>query len=322
MCGLDARTYWEVIIHPSHFVEQFADFIIQKTSCAIEYLEVSTELNPFAIIYDDCSWRSVGFAIENAKVGIQKTQIVSRIDTHKIDIDAFIESLKDFAHLLTTRMQEQVGFCFHIEEKSNHDWMAMYKESVEPLECAGFYIRPSWKESVETYRKLDREIIIDPALAFGSGHHASTFMCLEILSTIDLKDKTLLDVGCGSGILGIAAKKFGADVYACDTDELAVQESYKNALLNNVYFNAIWQGSVTQSPLHTPRQYNVIVANIVAFVLKLLHDDFKVKCAKGGFLILSGILDKYKFDIMETFSDFNVLEVHSREEWIAIKLTL
>ena len=121
-------------------------------------------------------------------------------------------------------------------------------------------------------------------------------MCLDFLSQMDLRGKTLLDVGCGSGILGIAACKVGAEVYACDTDETAAHECQKNAILNNVRFKNVWQGSIAQSPSDTPKHYDVIVANIIAFVVKLLHNDFKTKCAKNGLLILSGILDEYKFD--------------------------
>lgn len=69
-------------------------------------------------------------------------------------------------------------------------------------------------------------------------------------------------------------------------------------------------------------QYDVIMANIVPFVLNLLHDDLKAKCRKNGLLILSGILDEYKFDIIKSFNDFNVLETRCKDEWVALKLTL
>lgn len=322
---LDKQTYWEIIIHPSNFLELFADFITEKTSSAIEYLDISIESNPFAIMYEDHLWQSVGFDIWQAKQSTQTIQIISRIDSNIIDIQAFLHSLREFASILSQTMQDKVGFCYHIEEKSNCDWIKAYEDSIEPVLCGRFYIRPLWKESAlkDNNQTNDyKEIIINPALAFGSGHHASTSMCLDFLSQMDLRGKTLLDVGCGSGILGIAACKVGAEVYACDTDETATQECQKNAILNNVHFKNVWQGSIAQSPSDTPKHYDVIVANIIAFVVKLLHNDFKTKCAKNGLLILSGILDEYKFDIIKAFDDFNVLETRSKDGWVALKLTL
>ena len=323
---MDKQTYWEIIVHPSDFLEQFADFIIEKTFGAIEYLDISLPSNPFAIVYEDHLWQSAGFDITQAKQSHQTTQIIARIDTDKIDIQDFLASLNYFASTLSQVTSNAVGFCYHIAEKQNYDWIKAYEDSIEPVQCGRFYIRPLWRESIRAsqahYNGASyEEIIINPALAFGSGHHASTAMCLDFLSRIDLKGKTLLDVGCGSGILGIAACKLGAKVYACDTDELAVQESQKNVALNDVCFQGLWQGSIAQAPLDTPRQYDVIVANIVAFVVKLLYEDFKAKCAKNGLLILSGILDEYKFDIISSFNDFNVQEVQSKEGWVALRLT-
>lgn len=86
---LDKQTYWEIIIHPSNFLELFADFITEKTSSAIEYLDISIESNPFAIMYEDHLWQSVGFDIWQAKQSTQTTQIISRIDSNIIDIQAF-----------------------------------------------------------------------------------------------------------------------------------------------------------------------------------------------------------------------------------------
>ncbi|TLD87111.1 MULTISPECIES: 50S ribosomal protein L11 methyltransferase [Helicobacter] len=342
---VDKQTYFEIIIHPNDFLEQFAEFVISTTSVAIEYLDISLVSNPFAITYEDCSWQSAGFSITEAKASKQNTQIITRLDYLDAEgIQAFLQTLREFSSMLAHNTQQDIGFCYHIEEKSNCDWIKAYEDSIEPVICGGFYIRPLWKESiiqdakninideilkdhiahttgvVDSHQNL-REIIINPALAFGSGHHASTAMCLEFLSEMDLEGKTLLDVGCGSGILSIAACKLGAKVYACDTDEFATQECHKNATLNDVALQGLWQGSIAQAPLHTPKQYDVIVANIVAFIVKLLHNDFKAKCAKNGVLILSGILDEYKFDIIDSFSSFEVLEVRSKDGWIALKLT-
>lgn len=317
---MDKQTYWEIIIHPSDFLDQFTDFIIQKTSCAIEFFDILPTPSHFAIIYDDASWQSVlGFDILKAKKSKQPTQIVSRIASNEINIQDFLESLQHFALMLAQNTQDSVGFCYHIEEKFNYDWIKAYQDSIEPVQCGRFYIRPSWEQEVkESYD----EIIINPAFAFGSGHHASTAMCLEFLSEMNIQGKTLLDVGCGSGILSIASCKLGAQVYACDTDENAIKECNKNILLNGVMLNALWQGSIADSPIDSPQKYDVIVANIVAFIVKVLHNDFRTKLAKNGVLILSGILDEYKFDIIKAFNDFDMLDTCCKDGWVALKLTL
>lgn len=333
MNGLDNQTYWEIIIHPSHYLEQFADFITEKTSCAIEYLDISLISNPFAISYNEDSWESVGgFSISQAKAlsqgnnNAQSIQIIIRL-TDDFDISSLLESLQVYALNLSAIFEKSVGFCYHIEKQANCDWIKAYQDSIQPISSGIFYIRPpwhlSWCESKDPESsQIKHEIIINPALAFGSGHHASTTMCLEFLSQLDLRNKTLLDVGCGSGILSIAGHKLGAKVYACDTDENAVLETHKNAKLNNATLCDIWQGSITQTPQDSPTTYDVITANIIAFVVKLLHNNFKAKLAKNGVLILSGILDEYKSDIMQTFSDFKVLESRHQDEWVALKLTL
>ncbi|TLD81632.1 50S ribosomal protein L11 methyltransferase [Helicobacter sp. MIT 05-5293] len=333
MQGLEQQTYWEIIIYPNAFLDAFSNFLIDQTSCAIEYQDLSDQLSPFYISYEDTSWQSFhNFNITQAKQCPQTTQIILRIPSSVNDTDhsaydpkihALIESLQNFTSALNEYTATQkddyptkVDFCYHIVQKHNHDWLQIYQDSIKPIECPPFYICPSWASSSPSHLQ---QIIIDPALAFGSGHHASTLMCLEFLSAINLKNKNVLDVGCGSGILSIAASKLGAKVFACDTDELAIQETQKNAHNNHISLESLWLGSIQESP-DTPSHYDVIVANIVAFVVKLLHNDFKAKLKKNGILILSGILDEYKSDIIATFNDFTLSEIHQKDEWIALKL--
>lgn len=336
MQGLEQQTYWEIIVHPNTLLDTFSNFLVDQTSCAIEYQELSDQLSPFCISYEDTSWQSFyDFDITQAKQCPQTTQIILRIpssnDTHHLTYDpkihSLIESLQNFASTLNEYIREttqkddcpaKVDFCYHIAQKHNYDWLQIYQDSIKPIECPPFYICPSWASSSPSHLQ---QIIIDPALAFGSGHHASTLMCLEFLSTINLKNKNMLDVGCGSGILSIAATKLGARVYACDTDDLAIQETQKNAFNNHISLQSLWLGSIQESP-DTPSHYDVIVANIVAFVVKLLHNDFKAKLKKNGILILSGILDEYKSDIIATFNDFTLSEIRQKDEWIALKLIL
>jgi ribosomal protein L11 methyltransferase len=199
----------------------------------------------------------------------------------------------------------------HTKEK-NEDWISKYKTSIQPIEVGSFYIRPQWENPKDDHI----DIIINPALAFGSGHHESTYSCLQAINDYVTKNDTLLDVGCGSGILAIAAAKLGAKVDICDTDEIAVESARDNFTLNNVDFTESWIGSA----VHAKKQYDIVTANIIADVLMMIHKDLKNALKDGGILILSGIIDKYVDDVLDKFQDFETLQKIQNKEWYTLVL--
>ena len=214
---------------------------------------------------------------------------------------------KVFAEALSEKLGEPVHVGTSIETKENVDWIARYREGIRPVEVGDFYVYPSW----EAPKEGKRNIMIDPALAFGSGHHETTSSCLEAIGEYVKENDTLLDVGCGSGILGIAAAMLGAKVDACDTDPLAVENALKNFELNSRRVNEIWEGSAPG----TDKCYDVVVANIVADVLRMIARDLKMRTKPGGLLILSGILDTKEALIDEAFSDLELRETIVNNEW-------
>jgi ribosomal protein L11 methyltransferase len=196
------------------------------------------------------------------------------------------------------------------EEKENVDWIQAYQESVRPIEAGPFYIHPEWYAPKE-----DRiNILINPALAFGSGHHATTYSCLEAVGDYVQAGQEVLDVGCGSGILALAARKLGASVDLCDTDPLAVQSARENFALNGEEYREIWEGSAHK----TDRRYNVVIANIIADVLKAIAPQLKARMEKNSLLILSGILDKKEAIVTPAFSDLTLLERKQNDEWVTL----
>jgi len=196
------------------------------------------------------------------------------------------------------------------EEKENIDWIKAYQDSVQPIEAGEFYIHPQWHEAKEG--KIN--ILINPALAFGSGHHATTFSCLQAISKYVKDGDTLLDVGCGSGILALASTHKGAVVDLCDTDELAVDSSKENFELNNKEYNNIWVGSANK----TDKKYDVVVANIIADVLKMIASELISKLNSNSYLIVSGILDTKENIVTEAFSNLDIIERIKKDEWITI----
>lgn len=194
-------------------------------------------------------------------------------------------------------------------EKLSKDWVESYKRSIDPVVCGDFFVRASWHEADE--KLLD--LIIDPELVFGTGHHGTTCGALKLLCQSDLKYKTVLDVGSGSGILAIAAAKLGAIVSVCDTDAVAVEHSIKNAGLNSVEIESSWVGSADG----TDKEFDIVVANIVTDVLIAIRSDLIGRVKSGGKLILSGVLDRYEKRLTDAYKDLELQKVAKEGEWLS-----
>ena len=221
-------------------------------------------------------------------------------------LDGIMEQLKEYTQSLEELFGQKVELDIQKSKKANEDWIEKYKKSITPVEVGEFYIHPSWHEP----KKGKINIEIEPALAFGSGHHETTSGCLEAIGKYVKKGDRFLDVGCGSGILSIAAAKKGAVVDICDTDELAIQEAKKNFVLNETEFQNAWIGSAGQAQ----KKYDIVTANIVADVLRMIRQDLLGATKEGGVLILSGIIEKYREDILKSF-DLPLIEEIKKGEW-------
>ena len=218
--------------------------------------------------------------------------------------------VKDALVSLAGNLDKPVEMKYKLEEKENVDWIKTYQDSIKPIEAGKFYIFPSWYEPKENLINIK----IDPALAFGSGHHATTFSCLEAISSYVHTDDKIIDVGCGSGILGLACKKLGANVELCDTDPLSVESCKENFKLNEESYDKLWEGSIDK----TKDTYNIVIANIIADVLRFIAKDLKTACKEDGLLILSGILDKKEELVKESFKDLKLEKRTLKDEWVTL----
>ena len=268
------KTYNELQITPDYGYSYFVDFILSLSDEAIE------EVNHTIILRSEENLEMVLFGVE------------------------------EFAKKLSTALGQEIALETQLLVKENEDWIANYRNSVQPLHVGSFFVHPSWIE--DDKEKIN--IIIDPALAFGSGHHETTYGCLLLLQKYIQKSDTVLDVGCGSGILSIAARKLGAEVDLCDTDEQATSSAAENFALNHEKFNRIWTGSVQKRE----QEYDVVIANIIADVLIMLSSDLQKAVKDGGMLILSGILDKYVDKVEEKFATMMLVEKYKKEEWYTL----
>jgi len=248
------------------------------------------------------------FIMSNADVGVEfgKGKLIVRSEED-------LTSVNDALIGLRRELGGGIIGDITVQTKANEDWISRYKASVTPIEAGRFYVRPGWFEPKEGYI----DIRIDPALAFGSGHHATTHSCLLAVDEYVKEGMHVLDVGCGSGILALAAAKLGADVELCDTDPLAVESAKENFRLNNAAYARIWEGSAHLAE----GTYDIVIANIIADVLRMIASDLKAKLKPDAKLILSGILDKKEQSVQEAFKDLTLINRIVKDEWVTLVYT-
>ncbi len=202
-------------------------------------------------------------------------------------------------------------------EVEEEDWAESWKQFFKPrLIGAKFLVRPTW----ETANAGDRlEIVLDPGQAFGTGDHPTTRMCLVLLESIDLKAKRVADIGCGSGILSVAACLLGGEVVAVDVDRLSVESARHNAKLNRVRFE-VFEGKGFEA-LGEAR-FDVILSNIISAALIGLAFEANSRLVSGGFWIVSGIISDNWADVLaKAESTAFVLDTKLIEgDWVAALL--
>lgn len=208
---------------------------------------------------------------------------------------------------------------FILSEVDEEDWATAWKKYYKPMKVGNrITIAPTW----ENYAPLtDTEIIVelDPGMAFGTGTHPTTVLCIQALERYLSSSDRLLDVGTGSGVLSIAAAKLGAArVEAIDLDEVAVKSAQENISLNKVdSLVTVSKGNLLD---HISGTYDMIVANILAEVIVQMSKDAFKTVKPGGKLITSGIIKRKKHMVKDSLTEagFHIEEILELEDWIAI----
>ena len=205
----------------------------------------------------------------------------------------------------------------------NVDWAANWKEFFRPQKVGkNFLIYPSW-EQPESVTPNSVLIQLDPGQAFGTGQHESTQLCLELLETTNIQNMRVADVGCGSGILSIAAAKLGAgEVQACDIDPLAVESTTKNTKINNVNDKIVISLGGAQD-LFTQAPFDLIFANIIAEALLRIGEDLYALMGDSSQMIWSGIV-RQRIGKIEKYLYNNGLKIQKKQlmgEWFSYLIT-
>lgn len=272
-----------------NFVEPLSELLEKFGASSVSYAPATDEA-----LYDEPS----------EKAGFWQHTAVSALLDHDIDLDILLACIRN---LLGT---ENI-FSHKIESLADREWLEAHKEGHGPMLFGDrLCVCPSWSEVPAGYQY---SIMLDPGLAFGTGAHATTSLCLQWLAENELAHKQVIDYGCGSGILALAAARLGADkVYAVDIDPQAISATRRNADNNGLQEKLI----LSQADQAVLPEADILVANILLKPLLGLASKFSELVQPDGQIILSGILATQVEECLATYDRwFTIQEPTFKEEW-------
>lgn len=273
--------------------------------------------------------------LEESEDGSTVEENTFDIDTLKADIAAELIRLKEFI---------SVGaMTISVSDTEDKDWMNNWKQFFKPFRLYdNIVIKPTW-ETLEDVKEDDLIVEIDPGIAFGTGSHETTKLCIGQLKKYLNDGDTVFDIGSGSGILSIVSVLLGAGfVHGMDIDEVAVKSSIENAKLNNIgedrlkfscgnllADNYIGKGTTFQlskdaiksdQQVEVDMKYDIVVANILADVIIPLSSVVGKFLKEDGYFITSGIIDTKEDDVKKALiaNGFNVIDVVHMNDWVSI----
>jgi ribosomal protein L11 methyltransferase len=224
--------------------------------------------------------------------------------TEDCDIDQIVSNVQK---------KTKLTFDYEIENIDDQDWVRLTQSQFEPIKITDkLFIVPSWHELPIADAT---GIILDPGLAFGTGSHPTTFMCLEWLAKNVSATDNLLDYGCGSGILAITAAKLGAKkVTGVDIDKQAIESSLYNAEVNQTQVNFFLPDKFN------PATYDIVIANILSNPLRMLASALSGYVCKGGKIVLSGILDSQIEEMSSIYQEWFDMQVYKvMDGWVCLE---
>lgn len=224
----------------------------------------------------------------------------------KFDVNQVLSKIKE---------KHPQEFTHRLESLADQDWARTCLKDFKPMQFGNrLWVCPSWQKPPHADAV---NIILDPGLAFGTGTHATTALCLSWLDSLDLKNKTVIDYGCGSGILAIAAARLGAKhVVAIDTDPQALIATKVNSEINQI--NSHQLTIYKPEELQRRPQHDILIANILARPLIELAATFTKLIKPNGLIGLSGILDEQVAEIWQVYQPHFVVESTTHKEGWAL----
>ena len=259
------------------------------------------------------------------------TDIPEQENTEMVTITAYypddekMSSRLEFIEKALTDIESRIGaFRFGsmlFRTVSEEDWANNWKQYFHVTRIGkNIVIKPTWEE----YQPVATDLVIelDPGMAFGTGTHHTTTLCMEALEDVVRSDSTIFDVGTGSGVLAIVAAKLGAqNIKAVDIDTTAVKVAKENIIQNNLADKIeVAEGDLIHG---TEGQADVIIANIIADIIIMLLPDIPGKLKADGVFLASGIIDSRKEDVIKEAEEvgLKVDKVFERGGWVALQMT-
>ena len=276
---------------------------IGALSCSIE--DANAETPTEQAIFGEPSSAQISYL----PPGIWQQNIVTAMFDEKADVDKIIHTLCNETGI--------ANFQYHTEALPEQDWVRATQAQFDPIKITEqLWIVPTWHDAPNADAI---NIVLDPGLAFGTGSHPTTSLCLEWLTQQNLKDKSVLDYGCGSGILAIAASKLGAcPVKGVDIDLQAIASSTYNAQQNQVNIEFIDADSFNYAGFDATG-FDVVIANILSSALMVLAPALAKYCKCGGKLALSGILQEQQEMLIARYSEwFNMDAPTQKDAWVLL----
>lgn len=305
-------TYSEIVFTVDSKNKEIASDIVGMLNCGGIYIEDYTDLE------DDPTVKQVGI-VDEALLEKDKTKVLLHVyaDEHT--------SVENCLAFVSDRFSsENITYEVEIKHVDEEDYANSWKQYYKPIKIGNrVVIVPEW----EPYEKADGEITVtlNPGMAFGTGTHETTSMCIEALQDIVFEGDEVLDIGCGSGILSVTALLCGANrADATDIDRNAVNVAYENAELNGVKdrLHATEDNILSaESPIRTAgKKYNVVIANIVADVIIEICGFVKTLIKPYGCFVASGIISERLDDVVKAMNDNGlcVAAIHEKRGWNCI----
>lgn len=305
-------TYSEIVFTVDSKNKEIASDIVGMLNCGGIYIEDYTDLE------DDPTVKQVGI-VDEALLEKDKTKVLLHVyaDEHT--------SVENCIAFVSDRFSsENITYEVEIKHVDEEDYANSWKQYYKPIKIGNrIVVVPEW----EPYEKADGEITVtlNPGMAFGTGTHETTSMCIEALQDIVFEGDEVLDIGCGSGILSVTALLCGANrADATDIDRNAVNVAYENAELNGVKdrLHATEDNILSaESPIRTAgKKYNVVIANIVADVIIEICGFVKTLIKPYGCFVASGIISERLDDVVKAMNDNGlcVAAIHEKRGWNCI----
>ena len=305
-------TYSEIVFTVDSKNKEIASDIVGMLNCGGIYIEDYTDLE------DDPTVKQVGI-VDEALLEKDKTKVLIHVyaDEHT--------SVENCLAFVSDRFSsENITYEVEIKHVDEEDYANSWKQYYKPIKIGNrIVVVPEW----EPYEKADGEITValNPGMAFGTGTHETTSMCIEALQDIVFEGDEVLDIGCGSGILSVTALLCGANrADATDIDRNAVNVAYENAELNGVKdrLHATEDNILSaESPIRTAgKKYNVVIANIVADVIIEICGFVKTLIKPYGCFVASGIISERLDDVVKAMNDNGlcVAAIHEKRGWNCI----